>query len=903
MNLTLLLAVNLVINTFMAHFNPEVQGANSEPNYLRYSQGKGEDHASGHLLKSIANVGGGVADLFDDIIQNKAKQEVATAVTGVQKPSTTNTPTGGEDTLDSSGDTESDVPDSTRQYSKNIQKAHAAYKSGRWTDSQYWAYLDAKTSEIKARFPGYSNVIDASIKSQTGHTPADMLVQAKFKKVADEQAQAERPDKKLLSYVLQHPEAIQPDWWERKAKGQPYTADQTYAYGSKYIAQEHQRDAQKKNILQAITERKDTTEQAARLHNQEINQFTDRMLLDATDPFASRFKKAFDTVTSKKDTASPQENEELRQAFIQLENHWMDGIRKINSAAFSGDPTKSYYTLVDQKDIAANEAQAKQRISMYKEMIGQGHWGMLEANKRLVQDRENADVKSLLDNHKVLRLDKALKTIGASDAFNRALMTDKEIQNAYAGAHFYKSLIENMTDVNSPGIKQNFQEIQQKNQDETAKGPAGKPISGADYKEMLNRYKNTLANPLTTKETFSNLVSNIYGDKNEGFFGMFKPRDRETVYSTLLSPDVTRRVSEMAAHDPKVWDQYKKTALTGFFGIFKADLDDITEKARDNVYDVSYDEKSNQFKVVTNKNYLEGEPKYVGKQVTTFEPVNKINRQLKILEPILQRDKESAGETLGKMFEAMAVIPDDGNRGTLPQKLYAAIRAGVKTLAQESLDARDARSQAGFTPTSTGVAGAMLRSFKDAGYDPSLNPFKPDNREDTANTHPIDLSQVVNSKGNLKPLLDLIRQGESDNQYGQVFGDPREWNLQEHTLDEVIQLQKMRKSSGQPSTAVGGYQIISNTLQGLKKELKLTGDEKFTPELQDSLAQALLHRRGLGHLQSGKKSVEDFAKSLAQEFAALPLSTGKSYYHGDGLNKSRIKYKDLVDAIKQALQQ
>lgn len=59
------------------------------------------------------------------------------------------------------------------------------------------------------------------------------------------------------------------------------------------------------------------------------------------------------------------------------------------------------------------------------------------------------------------------------------------------------------------------------------------------------------------------------------------------------------------------------------------------------------------------------------------------------------------------------------------------------------------------------------------------------------------------------------------------------------TLDQIQDIQRAHgEKTG--SSAIGRYQIIRKTLAGLMKKLSLSPNLKFTPELQDRLALALL---------------------------------------------------------------
>lgn len=86
--------------------------------------------------------------------------------------------------------------------------------------------------------------------------------------------------------------------------------------------------------------------------------------------------------------------------------------------------------------------------------------------------------------------------------------------------------------------------------------------------------------------------------------------------------------------------------------------------------------------------------------------------------------------------------------------------------------------------------------------------------------------------------------------YGRWTGG--EVNLVAMTLDEVLALQDGMRTpenralygDGKGSSAVGRYQIVSETLRDLMDEMRLTGSELFSPDLQDQMADRLIDRRG-----------------------------------------------------------
>ena len=156
-----------------------------------------------------------------------------------------------------------------------------------------------------------------------------------------------------------------------------------------------------------------------------------------------------------------------------------------------------------------------------------------------------------------------------------------------------------------------------------------------------------------------------------------------------------------------------------------------------------------------------------------------------------------------------------------------------------------------------------------------------------------------------KPLLELIAQAESRGNYNAYFGNVSNSELEftKMSISEVLNLQQKFVAEGSPSSAVGKYQIINSTLSGLVDELEIDKSQAFDEPMQDKFAIALLKRRGARALVNGDMSKEQFASEIAKEWAGLPRISGanpeQSYYDGDGLNKSLVGSKEVLQAVEE----
>ena len=94
---------------------------------------------------------------------------------------------------------------------------------------------------------------------------------------------------------------------------------------------------------------------------------------------------------------------------------------------------------------------------------------------------------------------------------------------------------------------------------------------------------------------------------------------------------------------------------------------------------------------------------------------------------------------------------------------------------------------------------------------------------------------------------------------------------------------------GQPH-AIGRYQFIPATLRRLVAMKGLHAGTRFTPQVQDALADILLVEAGFNDLQRGAIQRRTFMNNLAKIWAGLPNSSGQSHYHGYAGNRATLTW-------------
>lgn len=170
---------------------------------------------------------------------------------------------------------------------------------------------------------------------------------------------------------------------------------------------------------------------------------------------------------------------------------------------------------------------------------------------------------------------------------------------------------------------------------------------------------------------------------------------------------------------------------------------------------------------------------------------------------------------------------------------------------------------------------------------------------------------------NLQPLLAFIRSHEAPKGYDQLWGriarkhyPPKP--ITQMTVRQILTWQDSIDPLYQ-SEASGAYQIMEDTLRALTASGKVSPDQLFDVNTQDDLAVHLMRGRGLDAYVAGHMTAEQFANSLAKEWASLPVVTpvrrtangrswvvpaGASYYSGDGLNHALTPVAPFLAAVK-----
>jgi hypothetical protein len=167
-----------------------------------------------------------------------------------------------------------------------------------------------------------------------------------------------------------------------------------------------------------------------------------------------------------------------------------------------------------------------------------------------------------------------------------------------------------------------------------------------------------------------------------------------------------------------------------------------------------------------------------------------------------------------------------------------------------------------------------------------------------------------------KSFSDFIAHKESGGNYniyntGSAKGSKvKQENFSNMTLNELMRRQNLPPGHSDRIFAAGKHQITPETMKDTVKNMGLSGEEKFTPELQERMFVEYLassRRPDIENFIKGK-SGSDLNKAefaAGQEWAALGVTAlgGKSVYEGKGTNKALVSPEHTRNALILAKQQ
>ncbi len=177
-------------------------------------------------------------------------------------------------------------------------------------------------------------------------------------------------------------------------------------------------------------------------------------------------------------------------------------------------------------------------------------------------------------------------------------------------------------------------------------------------------------------------------------------------------------------------------------------------------------------------------------------------------------------------------------------------------------------------------------------------PVAPHDRTQSSGSH--DYGPLLGSDPQAEMIRDLIARAEA----GPAGYDAVQYGARRRPALPPTQMALgdifawIEATPGQPH-AIGRYQFIPATLERLVAILGARPEDRFSPQMQDRLADILLLEAGLADYRAGGITRHEFMNNLARIWAGLPNSSGRSHYHGYAGNAATMSWSQFDGAMAE----
>lgn len=645
-----------------------VQGAD----FTGYSKGFKASTAFGDSMKGLGDALGMAVQATDNYYQGTVKEEAKTQSEKLLNDY------GNDAAVKAVGGLESTAtPKEIQQGADRLALLNQAQKNGTLKQSSFWAQAELISRQLKMRYPGYWEHIDAAMSSQLGRKPAQAL-QAELQ--AEREASASASDKARKDALKAARTVGLTEVLVAEAEGKPIPTDKINVM----IANRNNIDWQQQKSQRSYALKKargEATEEdalsAARLEGSNV---MTTMVNNATSPFFKTkedFEDLMDTLQRQRASGGGVDPE-LQAQVSALKDQLLENINNEKARImlnYSGDvPADKLKDTLSFMDEWAD---------MYTSLVSQGDVEVSRSNTALLKSYQDSDAFQFLTSNDALRKQaamvravgpEALSTWQARNAGSKALaIHDIAIENAMT----------NDTLFGRRTVSQAVREMQTQN-----------ITDPKTYNLHLRKIADAVVADEMPIEQRENAAEMLFGEKNRNFLSDDVPNSqRLDVLSTIASPLFFKNAKKLYESGQMPYQTFNKIVgrIRGWSGQLlrnqAADINDLYQhrKART----IEFNEKTGLFESYNVSNYSTEPSTLVGKTIASWneeylskrggESVQKANQVLKIIKQTAETNGEDPVKVVKEILldAGIAILPKDTPKQ--PSNVEATIKATENT--------------------------------------------------------------------------------------------------------------------------------------------------------------------------------------------------------------------------------
>jgi hypothetical protein len=594
-------------------------------------------------------------------------------------------------------------PPALNDLSSRMQRLKAAVEAGAITNTDFEARLAADARAIRSKYPGFREEVDNMMKSVAGIDPANSLRRSLLSDLLRGQSEAQAQKDAEDKWVDQNAQYLPSNYWQLKAQGRApsFLELRAHVAGEKQFV--HGLEKDRLSISHSLDTSNFSADRAERVASPMVTEVISKSV---NELYTSEVITQLQEFARKGEPIPPELQAQALVALGQLEataNMTVDKLLRETQ----GQNGNTLYGVMGSERADKLKKSALAPLTTMREYIAGNKTGFLALNGEMIEARKTAGVRELLDKVPFANTLVKLGALGpGGQVFVQTQLTNTGSPLLSEGVQAVQKIISldaaTGTGMTNTAATRAAQEAETRN-------PDLKGATAAVIQSKVSTITNTSLDPTIRANTARTMFNS-----GEVHFLQKMPKAKQTDFLTqMASPEMSKQIRAM--NDPKLWQDYKNWTVNSFVNVFRNELRDVKDSVNREWYDVVYNPESNQFDVVPTAAGIKAtkEQGSVGNPLNAIEgmfnsnlqtQVEKVNRGIKVIEPVLKVDGMDVGKEMGKLLRNAQLMPGAKEDSFFGMMRRAWDRA-LTPMTQEDRDAENPLTFGGTKPNFTKPQG------------------------------------------------------------------------------------------------------------------------------------------------------------------------------------------------------
>lgn len=570
------------------------------------------------------------------------------------------------------GDEGQSLPREAQSQVRRLEQARRKFESGRISETHYWTILNSTSKNIRSKYPGYVNQIDAAFARLAGSTPANALrrIQNAEVQAAAEQANATSRDynKRMVDRVNYLQGVIKqggmPGAFRKYAGNLEQFARNEELYSNFMLAYNQQQsesfqidtNTKKNEYLRSIGQHNER--EAARVINQKFLHFGKRGIFNES---LIEDIQAVNRLRAEGRAPTPETMGRIAEVWSNQRAQLMLQRERILSEAVQYG--QQAFDIVNGTSVKIIDDAIRNMDNIVAGDMNASSLAALKSTAFVISNQKEFDEAEMRRSVSGLNSMEALKNVLGETTFQVFMTRNANILDPILDQSLNQF---NDAVVNSdPGALIERIELAQRT------GQYSPELA----EELIERSRIFVSGEVKNKDVYRKVFNMVFGPRNNTFIARLPQERREQIFNNLVSPEVAKRIKqqyETGTLSERDLEKYDRTVIDWFTSMYQTDINELnavnrrssTVKVFFNPETLKFDLHSGNFSEAGRSSVFAGlvnlTAALTGEESAAARPVIRMNRTLQRILSTRTSLGVSEAEARDLILRAMVGRGDDG---------------------------------------------------------------------------------------------------------------------------------------------------------------------------------------------------------------------------------------------------